>query len=228
MHHSGYGSEKENLAAEKAFDEAEAKGHRPCKCLNSYRHPYSLTSANVGPSCKKMIDMSPDHIFKTAAFEPTDEELSTYARKMRKEKAHARRRADLFDVDVKMQPPSPSGSLIELSDSDDGSLPDVMSMFKKPSPVKKGKKKKKSTIYSDDVSRILVSLVEISISLTDLVRRTPQMSSLRHRNLKARKRRRLRRAKTRISSTLACLLQSGELVAASGRRQTSRMWRSLQ
>ena len=27
---SGYGTEKENLAAEKAFEEAEAKGLRPC------------------------------------------------------------------------------------------------------------------------------------------------------------------------------------------------------
>ncbi|KAJ3510415.1 hypothetical protein NMY22_g15987 [Coprinellus aureogranulatus] len=128
---SGYGSEKENLAAEKAFEEAEAKGHRPC------------------PTCKKMIDMSADHIYKAAAFEPTDEELSIYARKLRKEKAQARRRSNTFDMDARMETPSPTGSVIELSDSD-ASLPDVMTMFKKPSPVRK--KGKKSVVYSDDDS----------------------------------------------------------------------------
>ncbi|KAJ3854506.1 SNF2 family DNA-dependent ATPase [Lentinula lateritia] len=57
----GQGTERENLEAEKFFEEANAKGHRKC------------------PTCKTILDMGPVKIFKAFAFEPTDEELSKYA-----------------------------------------------------------------------------------------------------------------------------------------------------
>lgn len=131
--------------------------------------------------------MGPDHTYKTGAFEPTDEELSSYARRMRKERAQARRRSQAFDMDIKMQPPSPTHSIIDLSDSDEG-LPDVLSMFKKPSPVKK-KGKKKSTIYSDDVSTWHSGGVAgLDDSNTTSVSRTRATTCRRRRNPKARRR----------------------------------------
>ncbi|KAJ4480950.1 SNF2 family DNA-dependent ATPase [Lentinula aciculospora] len=56
----GEGTERENLEAEKKFEEANAKGHRKC------------------PTCKTILDMGAEKIFKAAAFEPTDEELSKH------------------------------------------------------------------------------------------------------------------------------------------------------
>ncbi|KAH9017389.1 SNF2 family DNA-dependent ATPase [Lactarius pseudohatsudake] len=58
----GYGDERQNNFAEKAFEEAAAKGFRPC------------------PVCKKMNDISPNSIFLSIAFEPSHEELRAFAR----------------------------------------------------------------------------------------------------------------------------------------------------
>ncbi|KAJ2925510.1 hypothetical protein H1R20_g11584, partial [Candolleomyces eurysporus] len=127
----GYGNEKENLAAEKAFEEAEAKGLRPC------------------PTCQKMTDMGDPKIFKSAAFEPTDEELTNYARSKRKQKQSSRKWKRSYSP-VKAEPPSPASSIIELSDSDE-ELPDIMDVFKKkPAPSKDKKGKKKMVVSSSD------------------------------------------------------------------------------
>ncbi|KAE9403438.1 hypothetical protein BT96DRAFT_1016994 [Gymnopus androsaceus JB14] len=64
MEHNGIfgeGSEKQNLEEERKFEEANAKGYRKC------------------PTCKTILDMGANMIFKSAAFEPTDEELSKHA-----------------------------------------------------------------------------------------------------------------------------------------------------
>jgi hypothetical protein len=50
MKFSGEGDESQNLAQEKEWDNAIAKGHRPC------------------PACKKMISLRPDSVFKSSAF----------------------------------------------------------------------------------------------------------------------------------------------------------------
>ncbi|KAF8176997.1 SNF2 family DNA-dependent ATPase [Pholiota molesta] len=77
----GQGSEKENLAAEKEYEAAAAKGHRPC------------------PTCKKMTDLK-DQAFKSSAFEPSEDELEEFIRNKRREKnnRHARP-AHAFDSD---------------------------------------------------------------------------------------------------------------------------------
>ncbi|KAI0061315.1 hypothetical protein BV25DRAFT_1826795 [Artomyces pyxidatus] len=64
----GYGDEKENSQVEKNFEQAEAKGYRPC------------------PTCKKMCDLSPNAVYISAAFEPTDDELQQFSRLERDKK----------------------------------------------------------------------------------------------------------------------------------------------
>ncbi|KAJ7058180.1 SNF2 family DNA-dependent ATPase [Mycena amicta] len=78
----GEGDEKQNNAREKEYEEASAKGLRPC------------------PKCKKMADLNPTKIFKSAAFEPTEDELEEYARSKRQAK---RPRYALYE-DVKTRP----------------------------------------------------------------------------------------------------------------------------
>jgi hypothetical protein len=121
----GEGTEKENLAVEKEFEAALAKGHRPC------------------PTCKKMMDMkSGDKVFKSAAFEPTDEELREYSRSKWRVKREKTSRQD-----IKMRSPSPvrsispTSSIPDIFDDSDDDLPDVAHMLD--TPPKKRKEKEK-------------------------------------------------------------------------------------
>ncbi|KAI0041675.1 hypothetical protein FA95DRAFT_1501098 [Auriscalpium vulgare] len=76
----GYGNEAQNSLAEKAYEAAEARGHRPC------------------PTCKKMNDLRPAAVFLSSAFEPSDDELRDYARNERNRKS-AHKKRDLSDSD---------------------------------------------------------------------------------------------------------------------------------
>nr|GAT50264.1 SNF2 family DNA-dependent ATPase [Mycena chlorophos] len=64
----GEGDERQNNAREKEYEEAAAKGLRPC------------------PKCNKMTDLSPGKVFKSAAFEPTEDELEDYTDNKRRNK----------------------------------------------------------------------------------------------------------------------------------------------
>ena len=149
---SGYGSEKENLAAEKEHENAAAKGYRPCAVLLlSFCHHSEL--GLPGPTCKKMNDLSGDKIFKSAAFEPSDEELSNHARSKRQEK---KGRSSPGVIVKSRCSPSPFQSFEDflMSDSDDD-LPDVANMFED-RPKKRQKINMKSA--PDDVSAFSVSI----------------------------------------------------------------------
>jgi len=153
---SGYGSEKENLAAEKEHENAAAKGYRPCAVLHlSFYHHSEL--GLLGPTCKKMNDISADKIFKSAAFEPSDEELSNHARSKRQEK---RGRSSGGVIIKSRRSPSPLKSFEDflMSDSDDD-LPDVANMFED-RPKKRQKKHMKSA--PDDVSVFPVPIYPLS------------------------------------------------------------------
>ncbi|GLB44215.1 putative SNF2 family N-terminal domain [Lyophyllum shimeji] len=142
----GEGSEKENLAAEKEYEMGAAKGYRPC------------------PTCKKMNDLSADRVFKSSAFEPTDEELTNHARQMR----HAKARK-VSDRDVMMRSPSPEKTFEErgLDDSDDD-LPDVSSLLDQ-RPAKR--QKKKQILDSDDEDNVTnLTMDKISAPLDDDVK----------------------------------------------------------
>ena len=98
-----------------------------------------------------MTDMGQQKTFKSAAFEPTDEELTNYARSKRRQNQSSTKRWKRSYSPVKAEPPSPTGSIIELSDSDE-ELPDVMDLFKKkPAPQDKKGKKKRIVDSSDEV-----------------------------------------------------------------------------
>ncbi|KIM41993.1 hypothetical protein M413DRAFT_71424 [Hebeloma cylindrosporum] len=108
----GEGSEKENLAVEREFEAAVAKGYRPC------------------PTCQKMMDLrSPEKVFKISAFMPSAEEIDDYIRSKRR--ANSSRQGIVKKE--KARSPSPALSIPdELSDSDE-EFPEVSQMFiKKP------------------------------------------------------------------------------------------------
>ncbi|KIY72134.1 hypothetical protein CYLTODRAFT_418117 [Cylindrobasidium torrendii FP15055 ss-10] len=117
----GYGSEKENEAAEKRYEEAAAKGHRAC------------------PKCKTMQDVSDKNVFKAAAFQPTDEDMEAEERD-RQRKARSRLYQDtktpVIDIDDD-----------DFGNSDDDDLPDLAQIMAQPA---KKKQKTKRTQSDDD------------------------------------------------------------------------------
>jgi hypothetical protein len=137
---SGEGTEKENLAVEKAYETAAAKGHRPCSHIIPSRIPFA-DPMPAGPTCKKMMDLTPEKVFKSSAFEPSDEELTNHARSKRMEKKALVKRHSSEDIVMG----SPSFDDRVLDDSDDD-LPDVSSMFEE----RPWKRQKKSEARNDD------------------------------------------------------------------------------
>ncbi|TFK37535.1 SNF2 family DNA-dependent ATPase [Crucibulum laeve] len=132
----GHGSEMENLAIEKEYETAVAKGYRPC------------------PTCRKMMDLGPSRIFKASAFEPSDEELTNHARSKRQANRGKARGRD-GDVQMRSPLPSPVKSLEErgLDDSDDD-LPDVSAIFEE-RPKKRQRKNSPDDLIDitmDDIS----------------------------------------------------------------------------
>ncbi|KAF8134681.1 SNF2 family N-terminal domain-containing protein [Mycena galopus ATCC 62051] len=102
----GEGDEKQNLAAEKAYEEAAAKGLRPC------------------PTCHKMTDLTATKVFKSSAFEPTEDELHEYARSKREAKRPKYRWGD--DVKVRVVKPEPELAFEarRIDSDDDDDMPD--------------------------------------------------------------------------------------------------------
>ncbi|KAN0118821.1 SNF2 family N-terminal domain containing protein [Russula decolorans] len=105
----GFGDERQNILAEKVFEEAAAKGFRPC------------------PTCKKMNDISPNAIFLSSAFEPIPEELRAFARSEKERSRSAKEKKPMLSVpststaNVARRPPPPPET-VELSSDDD--MPD--------------------------------------------------------------------------------------------------------
>ncbi|KAF8153937.1 SNF2 family DNA-dependent ATPase [Crassisporium funariophilum] len=142
----GQGSEKENLAVEKEYEAAAAKGYRPC------------------PTCNKMTDFkSPDKVFKSSAFEPSAEELSNYARSKRRESANKH----VF-ADVKMRSPSPTESIPEFLDDSDDDLPDIAHIHATPPSKRKHKKKPFEDEDDDTISESARKKRKMSESDSDL------------------------------------------------------------
>ncbi|KAJ7662894.1 SNF2 family N-terminal domain-containing protein [Mycena rosella] len=100
----GEGSEKQNLEMEKEYENAAAKGLRPC------------------PTCHKMTDLTAKKVFKSAAFEPSEEELQQHARSKREAKRPRYNWGD--DVKVRVVPQKAFEDRCFDSDSDDD-MPDA-------------------------------------------------------------------------------------------------------
>ncbi|KAF7421162.1 hypothetical protein PC9H_011682 [Pleurotus ostreatus] len=114
----GYGSEKQNMEVERAYEEAATKGLRPC------------------PTCKKMCDFNATNkVFKSIAFEPSDEELTAYANAHRRGSRRHQVKYEIkdeddednMDVDVDISESSPTPNKIEELSEDE--LPDASSIF---------------------------------------------------------------------------------------------------
>ncbi|KAK0450917.1 SNF2 family DNA-dependent ATPase [Armillaria borealis] len=114
----GNGSEKENLAAEKKYEAAAAKGHRPC------------------PTCKEMQNVSDSKVFRSIAFQPTDEDLTKHA----KRKRTLKRAVAHYEISDDEEEQKPLEERIA-SDSDDD-LPDIASIMQ---PKKKKAKLERDT-----------------------------------------------------------------------------------
>lgn len=140
MIYSGEGDEKSNLQVEKEYEAAITKGLRPC------------------PSCKKMNDLRVTRVFKSSAFEPSEDEFRNATRRKtprpgpsrllsRSGPAPAKSSFDSKKPDIKSLE-----DIIDLSSSDD-ELPDVSSIFlRKASP--KANLKKNVIIDSDDEGNV--------------------------------------------------------------------------
>ncbi|KAF8064022.1 SNF2 family DNA-dependent ATPase [Lyophyllum atratum] len=141
----GEGNEKENIAAEKEYETGAAKGYRPC------------------PTCKKMNDLNPDKIFKSSAFEPTDEELTNHARATRRAKVRK-----VPNRDVRMRSPSPEKTFEErgLDDSDDD-LPDISTLLEK-RPAKRQKRNQVLDSDEDDDEMTDLTMGKVSAPLDDV------------------------------------------------------------
>ncbi|CAK5270957.1 unnamed protein product [Mycena citricolor] len=110
----GEGDESQNEAQDKAYEEATAKGLRPC------------------PTCKRMTNMRGDKVFKAAAFEPTEDELSMHNQEKREVRRDAKRARHHYRV-------SPARTFEEsrIDSDDDDDLPPV--------PVLRPKKERDDT-----------------------------------------------------------------------------------
>jgi hypothetical protein len=113
----------------------------------------------LGPTCKKMMDLkSADKVFKSAAFEPTDEELREHTRskwRIKKEKTGRH--------DIKMRSPSPvrsispTSSIPDIFDDSDDDLPDVAHMLDTPPKKRKEKEKIRRNMIEVGISKFLTS-----------------------------------------------------------------------
>jgi hypothetical protein len=147
---SGHGTERENLAVEKEYETAAAKGYRPCLLYPCLHIQLIDCICTTGPTCKRMMDLTPNKVFKSSAFEPTDEELTKHARAKRRRRREASGRHPAQDVRIRS--PSPKPKALEdrgLDDSDD-ELPDVSNMFDE----RPRKRRKKAA--GDDVGRFFL------------------------------------------------------------------------
>ncbi|KIP06767.1 hypothetical protein PHLGIDRAFT_30351 [Phlebiopsis gigantea 11061_1 CR5-6] len=126
----GEADEETNLRVEKEFENAAAKGLRPC------------------PTCKKMCDLGAKAIFRSIAFEPTEEELQAATRR----KYPGSTRSGSSNSSNRRAPPQkPKVLVMELSDDSDDDLPDLSDILKNAGSQKdKGKRKEKEKAKGSD------------------------------------------------------------------------------
>jgi hypothetical protein len=144
-----FSGDEYDIRAEKEYETAAAKGLRPClyflllceKCL---------TMSLPGPTCKQMNDLSAAKIFKSSAFEPSDEELTGAAKARRKQRSRVKHNEFSSDDDIDVATPPPktfTGSKFDLDDSSDEEMPDVADLFAGCEGNKKVKEEVKQSMF---------------------------------------------------------------------------------
>jgi hypothetical protein len=123
----------------------------------SYPKDNILPEFIIGPTCKKMNDLSATKTFKSSAFEPSDEELSKAARTNRKKRSRVER--DESTEDENPPPKKFTGSKLDLDDSSDEEFPDVADLF----AGRGGKKKIKKEIKTDSPVKASATIEDVGI-----------------------------------------------------------------
>lgn len=103
-----------------------------CSQLPSLLPTFSDQRFTIGPTCKKMNDLSAGKTFKFSAFEPSDDELTKAARSRRIQRVRSNREKSMSDEDVEMNTPPPkkfTGSSLDLNDSSDDEMPDLSDLL---------------------------------------------------------------------------------------------------
>ncbi|KAG0693881.1 SNF2 family N-terminal domain-containing protein [Suillus ampliporus] len=160
----GHGTEKENVRAEREYEAAAAKGHRPC------------------PTCKKMNDLTQAKVFKSIAFEPEEEEVEEAHRARKRARRDAPTKpvyqsrdlsAESSDSESEIEASAPSrfrGATPELDSSDDD-MPDFSQLFANGGKLKKKGKKaaanKSLRRQSDDDDVLDLTMGDVSDQLDD-------------------------------------------------------------
>jgi methylphosphotriester-DNA--protein-cysteine methyltransferase len=135
---------------EKLWEAAAAKGHRPC------------------PKCHKMVSLAPDHVFRSYAFIPDEEDVERaikkrkqVQRKQRQAKKGAKKTTfmeiDDSDDEIEIQDAKKGASNGQLPtlDSDDEDMPDMFDLIaaanREKKPTVKDEKKEKKPKEEDNV-----------------------------------------------------------------------------
>lgn len=113
-----------------------------------------------------MNDLSTGKIFKSSAFEPSDEELTKAARSRRQRRIGPKRETSTFDEDIEIDTPPPkkfTGSSLDLNDSSDDDMPDLQDLLAGRDGKEKLKKKiqKKTKQTKPDRNSDLVEDVSV-------------------------------------------------------------------
>ncbi|KAG1750363.1 SNF2 family N-terminal domain-containing protein [Suillus paluster] len=160
----GHGNEKENLRAEREYEAAATKGHRPC------------------PTCKTMNDLNQTKVFKSIAFEPEEEEVEEAHRALKRARRLAPKKpvhqsrdssAESSGSESEIEVSAPSrfrGGTPELDSSDDD-MPDFSQLFANKGKLKKKGKKaagnKRLRRQSDDDEVLDLTMGDASDHLDD-------------------------------------------------------------
>lgn len=113
-----------------------------------------------------MNDLSAPKMFKSSAFEPSDDELTKAAKARRKRQFRADREDSTTDddVDVDMAPPLPkklTSDDFDLDDSSDEELPDVADLLAGRSGKKKVRKDK--GVKRSSSSKVTAAIEDVSL-----------------------------------------------------------------
>ncbi|KAA1467021.1 hypothetical protein DENSPDRAFT_831976 [Dentipellis sp. KUC8613] len=155
----GHGNEQQNLKVEKLYETAEAQGLRPC------------------PKCKKMTDLRPAAVFRSSAFEPSEEELREYVRAQRQRgKAPVKtEQTTLKFSSIESKPKKDLLEMLEMSSDEDEDMPDISEILAGSSKVKDEKKgPRKMVIDSDDEDIVMAKKPRPTVNSDD---ETPNMNS---------------------------------------------------
>lgn len=133
--------------------------------------PCLVVDLDAGPTCKKMVDLTQDKIFKSCAFEPSQEDMSNARHAQQKQRQKQRAKPEPMSSPTRTPSTGRKVKTLDdigdMSDSSDEELPDVKSLLdvvdKKPEG--KGKGKAVRRIMDSDVRSILATHFHVKLMM---------------------------------------------------------------